>query len=150
MSSNITIDDAKKIYGISFSHQIMENGELRFRLISSDGSSYVRTVSVTDGWQSAHYHKRGHEVYIVQEGWMVMATLVKRKCILKRYGPGSVISLESLTHHNIFLPSAAVIHTVKYGMTGYEDWWPAKALQKITLKLTFQDLLELPTEKTKH
>ncbi len=146
MSSNISIDDANNIYGVSFSHQIMENGELRFRLISSDGSSYVRTVSVTDGWQFAHYHKTGHEVYIVQDGWMVMATLVKRKCILKRYGPGSVILLDSLTHHNIFLPSAAVIHTVKYGMTVYEDWWPAKALQKLTTKLTLQDLFDLSSE----
>ena len=146
MIKNISIPDANNIYGVFFSHQIMENGELRFRLISNDGSSYIRTVSVKDGWQSAHFHKTGHEVYIVQDGWMVMATSVEGGTLIKRYGPGSVVFLHAPTLHNIYLPENAVIHTVKYGMIDYDDWCPSEELQEITMKYSKQDLEELPAE----
>ncbi len=146
MVSNFSVETAQKIYGVSYSHQIMENGEIRFRLISSDGSSFIRTVAFKDGWQSAHYHKSGKEIYIVQEGWMVMATLVGKSMAKKRYGLGSIILLESHTHHNIYLPANAVILTVKYGMTSSDDWKPSAKLQDLSRKLSKQDLEILPLE----
>ena len=54
-------------YGIITEHNIMDNGEKRFRLIGSDGSSYIRAeASFNGGWQKSHYHTTIKELYLVQ------------------------------------------------------------------------------------
>ena len=52
------------------------NGEKRFRLLHSEGSSYCLTIASKDGaWQNSHYHKNALEVYVVDQGWVVYASL---------------------------------------------------------------------------
>lgn len=43
------LDSELESYGISLKHNIMDNGERRFRLIGKDGSSYIRTESTEEG-----------------------------------------------------------------------------------------------------
>ncbi|WP_081971878.1 MerR family transcriptional regulator [Paenibacillus borealis] len=69
----ITPEEART-HGIQTLHQQMPSGERRFRLLSSDGSAYIRTEAPGQGgWQHSHYHKEIAETYIVQHGWIVYA-----------------------------------------------------------------------------
>ena len=75
MTKYISAEEARSL-GIEAVHQEMENGERRFRLVSSDGSSYIRTeASKEGGWQNSHFHEQLTEIYIVQSGWLVYAEL---------------------------------------------------------------------------
>src|ERR1700726_80882 len=70
---NISTDLASEL-GISTSHSRMDNGELRYRLVAKDGSSYIRTeASAGGGWQNSHYHKILQETYIVEDKWLAFA-----------------------------------------------------------------------------
>ena len=54
-------------YGIRTNHNIMDNGERRFRLSGADGSCYIRTEAPADsGWQNSHYHTRLSEICVVR------------------------------------------------------------------------------------
>ncbi|MBS4194199.1 hypothetical protein [Lederbergia citri] len=64
----ISLEEAR-LSGIDLNFEIMNNGEERYRLVSSDGSSYCRTVGSRIGaWQNSHYHKSVSEFYVVQSG----------------------------------------------------------------------------------
>lgn len=140
-------DDAVSACGISTLHERMQNGELRFRLMSSDGSAYIRTVSGMEGaWQKSHFHKRVRETYVVEKGWMVLAEWDERlgRAIYKKYGPGDVVTTEPLKRHNVYLPSESVIHTVKHSATpGELDWYGAPELDAITHAVGERELLEM-------
>ncbi len=49
MSKRIAEAEASETHGVSAEHERMPNGEFRFRLKSSDGSGYVRTVACEQG-----------------------------------------------------------------------------------------------------
>lgn len=67
MPKQISEEEAH-LLGIDTLHQEMDNGERRFRLVSSDGSSYIRTeASNNGGCQKSHYHKSLREFYVVQK-----------------------------------------------------------------------------------
>jgi len=136
--------EAKKDYGITCRHELMENGELRFRLNSEDGSAYIRTVSgETGAWQNSHFHKSVRETYIVQNGWMAFASLVDSRLSLSVLRIGDVITTEPFIAHNVYLPSGAVIHTVKHGYSQEKDWFGDKELDKKTKHLTEDDIAKL-------
>ncbi|MGC9494176.1 hypothetical protein, partial [Vibrio genomosp. F10] len=57
IESTISCWEASDKYGVSIRHGKMNtNGELRFRLLSTDGSAYIKTVttSESEGWQNPH------------------------------------------------------------------------------------------------
>lgn len=138
--------------GISVNFELMNNGEKRYRLVGSDGSSYCRTVGSEIGaWQNSHYHKEVSEFYVVQSGWIVYAELCLNGeynlCFLRE---GESITVNPLVHHNIYLSSNSITHTIKYGGGGSEiDWFPSEDLDRFTKKLSENDLLELTKMKTK-
>lgn len=60
--------------GTTVNKEVMDNGEVRTRLISADNSAYIRTeASDNGGWQNSHYHLEHEETYIVQKGWVGFA-----------------------------------------------------------------------------
>lgn len=140
-------EDAVAASGVSTLHERMPNGELRFRLMSSDGSAYIRTVSGPQGaWQRSHFHRHVRETYVVEKGWMVLAELdeVERRAVYTKYGPGEVVTTEPLKRHNVYLPGRSVIHTVKHSATpGDPDWHGAPELDAITHPLSEHAVLEL-------
>lgn len=139
---NITIEEAKERYGITCPHKRMPNGELRFRLASADGSTYIRTVSTPNsGWQNSHYHKHVFETYIVQSGWMALASLRNGNIEIERFAPGEVVTTKLYEPHNVYLPESAVIHTVKHGHATDRDWWPVPDLDGRTQNLTEAEIL---------
>ena len=81
-------------YGIRTNHNIMDNGERRFRLSGADGSCYIRTEAAEDsGWQNSHYHTRLSELCIVQEGWVIYAELIGGKVEASKYTAGETAEL---------------------------------------------------------
>lgn len=50
-------NDELSNYGIDIKCNVMDPGERRFRLVSADESSYIRTEATSNGgWQKSHYH----------------------------------------------------------------------------------------------
>ena len=124
-------DEIKK-YGISAKHHVMDNGELRFRLIGSDGSAYIRTESSAEsGWQNSHYHTTIKELYLVQKGWILFVELLNDKVIIKKYLSGEFCISQPGIHHNVYMAPNTVLHTIKFGDCENEDWKKSEKLDEI-------------------
>ena len=114
--------EAETNHGISTYHQVMDNGEYRFRLLKSDGSAYIRTeASSTGAWQSSHFHSSVKETYIVQSGWIVYAEFMNGERRLTLYRAGQLFTAQPGAIHNVYMPADAVVHTVKHGSALTED-----------------------------
>src|SRR5690606_6847890 len=148
MSFNPKKISLEEVYssGINLNFELMENGEKRYRLVASDGSSYCRTVGSEHGaWQNSHYHKYVSEFYVVQYGWIVYAEIDKNgELELHILHENESVTVKPYVHHNIFMPENSVTHTIKYGGSGNEiDWFPSKELDIFTKNISERDLLEL-------
>ena len=110
-------------YGILTQHNIMDNGERRFRLAGADGSCYIRTEAAEDsGWQNSHYHTRLSEICIVQEGWVVYAELIDGKVVANKYTAGETYLIRPMIPHNSWMAPRSILHTVKFGDCSDPDW----------------------------
>ncbi|SFL42685.1 hypothetical protein SAMN03159341_1066 [Paenibacillus sp. 1_12] len=140
----ISEEEARSL-GIETKYDLMDNGESRFRLnCSADGSSYCRTVASESGaWQNSHYHKSVSEFYVVQSGWIVYAEKKEGEFKLRLLREGESTTFGPLVHHNIYLSSKSVIHTIKYGEPVMNDWFPSPELDKLTKHLYPSELFSL-------
>ena len=147
MTSKVSLDEAFERYGIRCAHEEMDNGELRFRLIAPDGSSYIRTVASHDGaWQNSHFHKRIRETYIVEDGWMVVAEFDEEteRMSFKKFTSGDIVTTSILVKHNVYMAAGSIIHTVKHGALDCEpDWHPSPEVDKSTKHISEQDLRDI-------
>ena len=110
-------------YGIRTNHNIMDNGERRFRLSGADGSCYIRTEAAEDsGWQNSHLHTRLSEICIVQEGWVVYAELIGGKVVANKYTAGETYLIRPMIPHNSWMAPHSILHTVKFGDCSDPDW----------------------------
>jgi mannose-6-phosphate isomerase-like protein (cupin superfamily) len=128
MERQIDTESAARDYGVVASHSLMDNGELRFRLMGSDGNGYIRTVaSQLGGWQRAHSHSKYRELYVVETGWMGVAVAGgdTKSPHLSRIGQGEFYVTGLSQVHNVYLPAGAVIHTVKFGSSEADTNWIA-------------------------
>jgi mannose-6-phosphate isomerase-like protein (cupin superfamily) len=126
MKKPISTERAQRDHGITTDHECMENGELRFRLIGNDGSSYSRTVASKDGaWQNSHSHAAFQELYLVEFGWMALATPARSAISphIQILYPGNVCVTPVGQVHNVYLPGNAVIHTIRFGVRGPQPRW---------------------------
>lgn len=125
------------MYGIRTAHHEMDNGELRFRLVSDHGSSYILTRGTTDnGWQSSHVHYTKNEFYIVENGVVFVALLIENEIKLKKLSRGDSLSVPVGIPHNVFICDNAILHTVKFG-AAEEDWIAYPALDKLISQAEF-------------
>jgi len=139
----ITDFEASK-FGIITKHEKMQNGEYRFRLLSKDGSSYIRTESsgIVE-WQNSHYHSKIQEIYIVQKGWMAFAENINGGIILRIFNSNEIVLSQPNIVHNVYLSPYSIIHTVKFGNTSETDWNASPEFDDITKKLSEEDILNL-------
>jgi oxalate decarboxylase/phosphoglucose isomerase-like protein (cupin superfamily) len=143
----ITAEAALEYYGISSNHERMENGELRFRLVTSDGNGYVLTVASESGaWQNSHSHSSFQEMYIVESKWMALATANPsggNPCIqILTEGKSVITPLGQI--HNVYLPSKAVIHTVRFGNRSPNPRWEGSpSFDEHTKRLSESEILAL-------
>jgi hypothetical protein len=120
--------------GLDMASKEMPNGEERYSVKMLDGSGWILTLAgETGGWQNAHYHKGVRETYIVQFGWLAFATCDEHSVYhLNIYRPGGVVTATPGEQHNVYLPSGALVHTVKHGASvgnpakKGNDWWDAR------------------------
>lgn len=121
----------------------MPNGELRFRLMGSDGNGYIRTVATDGGWQMSHSHSTFTETYIVERKWMILAyEEIDGQAALRTFMAGEVVTVAIGKVHNVYLPGGAVIHTVKHGNAGdAAPWHPEPRFDRVTQSIRESDLL---------
>jgi len=135
-------------FGINVNHEVMNNGELRFRLNSSDGSAYIRTESGEIGaWQNSHFHLTLEETYIIQKGWICIAELIEGELKLVVQNESDIYTVNSKVVHNIYLPKNTIIHTVKHGNSRTNDWHKCEALDDLTVHLSELDIEKLVKKK---
>lgn len=143
MSRKIDADELER-FGINTNHEIMDNGQLRFRLSGKDGSGYIRCENRTaPAWENSHRHSKLRELILVQSGSVVFASLKGGKAIFTTLHEGDFIISEPGIAHNEILSSGAVIHTLKYGDCAQPDWIPCPELDRLTKHLTFEEALSL-------
>ncbi len=131
--------------GIVINGEEMPNGELRFRMIDRDGNGYIRTETAVGGWQNSHSHKALCETYVVEQGWMGFAEFLDGKMKLSLLSKGETVTTPIGMYHNVYLPSGAIIHTVKHGgASGAADWTPCTHLDELS-KLVREDEILLRT-----
>lgn len=135
--------------GITCNHEVMPNGESRNRMNFQNGdvagNAYILTSREhcdDGGWQNSHYHKWVLETYIVQKEWMASAILDFTGALMVTvHEAGDVFTTELGQDHNVYLPSGAVIHTVKHGKTdGGPDWHASPKLDALTKHLSETDI----------
>ena len=115
-------NDEAQANGINSNHELMDNGEYRFRLTSTDGTAYIRTVSGKNGgWQKSHFHKRVRETFIVEKGGCLYVE--KKDGQLRRtyYSDGAIFTTCPPIPHNLYVFPDTVLHTVKHSATGMAD-----------------------------
>ena len=121
MKEAVSVERAEQEFGITCPHELMENGELRFRLLGQDGNGYIRTVaSSSGGWQNGHSDTAFRELYLVETGWMAMAIASRESNIaeISIYEAGETFVTPMGLVHNVCLPAHAVIHTINSGSEG--------------------------------
>ena len=120
--------------GVSAVHHEMDNGELRFRLVSEAGSSYILTRSTgQNGWQSSHVHHKKQEFYVVEKGCALFALLQNGEVQFQKLQENESLAIPTGVPHNVLLSENALLHTVKYG-TPEEDWHPCPELDALLEK----------------
>lgn len=129
-------------YGIRTNHNIMDNGERRFRLAGADGSCYIRTEASDDsGWQNSHYHTRLSEICVVQEGWVVYAELIDGKVVANKYTAGETYLIRPMIPHNSWMAPHSILHTVKFGDCSNPDWIASPELDALVKNTEPETLL---------
>ena len=127
--------------------ETMNNGEQRFRLISDDGSGYIRTeAGESGGWQNSHFHHEFEETTIVQKGWIALAELTNDEMTLTVMHENNIYTSRAKVSHNLYLPAGAIIHTVKHGNVQINDWHSCNKLDKLTKKLGEEQIAVLANE----
>lgn len=127
--------------GVRTNHSRMPNGEYRFRLLSEDGSCYVRTEACGRGaWQKSHLHHNTYELYVVQSGWIAIAVKSGSEVRIRTYRENEHCIIEPESAHNVYLGAEAVLHTVKYGGCPENDWIPYEELDEETKRMTDEDI----------
>lgn len=127
-------------YGVHTNFRTMPNGEVRLGLVADDGSAYTRTISAADAWQNSHYHLSYTEIYVVQTGCVVLATLVDEALALTIYEAGQHFIVPAGMAHNIFQTKDAVTHNVKFGGDDLTDWHAVATLDDLVQALTKKEL----------
>ena len=137
----LTDEEAGK-YGIGTVHHEMDNGELRFRLVSDSGSSYILTKSTeNNGWQRSHVHYKKREVYVVEKGVVLMAQLIDGEAKITKLCENDVVSVPVGIPHNVRMSDSAVLHALKYGVQE-EDWNPSPELDALIARIDVETLLK--------
>ena len=129
--------------GITTLHEEMDNGELRFRLRASDGSSYIRTQSSSNsGWQNSHLHRHVHELNVIQQGAMVVVEDREGELSVRVIRTGEFYLCPQNVPHNSYMAPGTVAHTVKYGQDlPQTDWVACPHLDKLCRTLDPEALL---------
>ncbi len=141
MPTSLTPEEAARL-GVSTLHERMDNGEYRFRLRHTDGSSYIRTqAGETSGWQNSHLHRMTFELNVVQEGVMLLVEDLCGTPEIRVLRAGDSFLSRPNVPHNSYLMPGTVAHTVKMSCPPEGDWVACSALDPVCRALDINKLL---------
>ncbi len=142
MPASLTQQQARDL-GVTTRHEQMDNGELRFRLCASDGSSYIRTqAGAQSGWQNSHLHRYVHELNVIQQGAMLVVEERDGALNPRVLHTGDFYLCPLNVPHNSYLLPGSVVHTVKYGQDLPDvDWVACPQLDRLCRALDVDALI---------
>ena len=143
MPRKMTTEEALT-HGITTNHEQMENGELRFRLVSNDGTSCMRIQATDTGaWQNSHSHATLRELCVVQTGWIVFVEYDEdtKTCTFKKVNAGEICQSRPRVPHNMYVSANSVHYSVKFGDLSVNDWLPSPELDALTKHMSEDELL---------
>jgi hypothetical protein len=148
MKHKITNEQAELGFGIELAHERLPNGELRFRLFGDDGNGYIRTVATSKGgWQKSHSHTAFREFYLVEFGWLAVATPSGPRVAVQIFHEGKTCISPMGQIHNVYLSPDAVVHTIKFGIRGAVSRFdPEPEFDSLTTNLSERQILAIAAE----
>lgn len=139
----IITDQNAYLNGISTKHEIMDNGQKRYRLTYNNVSTYIRSESPNENmWENSHMHSTIYEMYVIQEGMIFLAEYIDEKLVIKRYCTNEYCVSTPGIPHNTYIIANSIVHIVKFGDISTNDWIPCERLDDITKKLTFDNIID--------
>lgn len=141
MNTKISEKEAAASFGITTNHELMPNGERRFRLVDERGLGYIRTEAGNQGyWQNGHFHRSITETYIVQSGWIAVATLNAQGDVeMRKIERGETWTAPMFQAHTVFMSAGAVTHVVKHGDGSSADWNTSEDTETLDFKTKAMD-----------
>jgi len=133
-------------YGITTNHERMDSGELRFRLLASDGTCCIRVQATDKGtWQNSHSHATLSELCVVQTGWVVFVEYDETTgaCTFEKINAGEICQSRPGVPHNMYVSANSVHYAVKHGDLSVNDWIPSTTLDQMTKHLNENDIMKL-------
>lgn len=130
----------------------MPNGEIRVRIAHAASGLSASITSNAEhhgaaGWQNSHRHLSDmKETYVVQAGWLVVATLdeITTTPLFEKYVAGSVFTLSGSEAHNVYVSEGTIFATVKHGSKeGRKDWQPAPELDLLLKDVQIEEFEHL-------
>lgn len=128
--------------GMNINNRIMDNGELRLGVTFSDNTAYTRSQCTLSGWQNAHYHSTLTEIYYIQSGKILLATLKKGKILVKELFAGDLFRIEPMVSHNLWLSKGTILENMKVGDVKISDWNFDEKLQEASLNLNLDNYFD--------
>jgi hypothetical protein len=119
-------------------HNLNKEYEKRVYEKINDNDVYITTLSNTNHWQDAHYHKLCKETYVIQKGKVIFVWKNKTGIECASFKEGSVVVFGNSIEHALFLPKDSIIHTIK--KFSLSDKYESKELEK------YKTLVSMSTE----
>lgn len=140
---SISINEAIKC-GIKNKHTIMDTGERRYRQIClKDKTAYIRAEGGNKSyWQKSHYHKYVKEIYIVQQGSILLVQYIEGKVQINKINEDETFKVYPNVPHNVYMYPNTITHTVKYGKGEEYDWEAFEELDNIIKELSVEKIEE--------
>lgn len=129
--------------GVRTLHERMDSGEMRFRLLFGDGSSYVHTFAASPAaWQNSHVHSGIFELTLVQEGAFLFVELENGALRTQICRKNEFVISRPGIPHNMYIAAGSDVHTIKYGSIAPNDWAPQPELDALSRGLDPEALLQ--------
>lgn len=128
--------------GVVFNHELMDNGEKRYRMMFQDGSGYIRVEAGPKGaWQNSHYHRGVRETTTVQYGWVAEVNLINGRPEFRVFGPGESFTSQVGVPHNQYVAGKSRTHTDKFGdCSDPKDWHASTQLDALVKSLVEEEI----------
>ena len=125
---------------ISMSIEKMPNTETRYRIKIDNNTLYSITKSGEKlSWQNSHYHKDCNELYLVQEGKILIVIQDKEKISKKILIKGQMIDIKPNISHNVYMFEDTETCVLKYGDVKPNDWHSDKNLDNICKEIDVEN-----------
>ena len=99
---------------------------------------WIKTVSKSDHWQDAHYHKLNKETYIIYKGKVLFVWRNRNGIDQCCFEEGSVVVFNSLVEHVVFMPKDTEMITLK--QPSESDKYVSIKLEKYKEKIDIQNI----------